>query len=85
MGDEAMLKAECDRLRKGVGLFAVASGDLSLCAYYQHSDGVGNFGPNTCSFDCIDEPECVTCEPMGGWPLQRFLAGDDDPFGEPHE
>jgi hypothetical protein len=38
-----------------------ATPNLAECRYYQ---GVGS-----CSFGCRDEPECMTCEPPGGWPV----------------
>lgn len=40
--------------------------DLSTCPYYREE--------GSCSFGCNDEPECVTCVPEGGWPLERARA-----------
>lgn len=40
--------------------------DLSTCPYFT--------GDGTCGFGCRTEPECVTCIPVEGWPLQRARA-----------
>lgn len=37
--------------------------NLGSCPYYRH------FG--LCTFGCYSEPECITCEPEGGWPPVR--------------
>lgn len=47
------------------------SGDLGGCAYYLRYMKVEGFEDGTCSFGCREEPECVTCEPEGGWPSHR--------------
>lgn len=43
--------------------------DLSTCPYYSQDGTEGAYGPNTCSFSCVDEPQCQTWEPSDGWPL----------------
>lgn len=45
--------------------------DLGGCAYYQRCIGTPGFSDGICSFGCQEEPECITCEPTGGWPSQR--------------
>lgn len=42
--------------------------DLSECAYHQKA------GDRICSFGCESEPECMTCQPSNGWPLDFALA-----------
>lgn len=44
-------------------------GDLGQCPYLPRFWNEPGHDPNaTCAFGCYDEPECVTCEPDGGWP-----------------
>lgn len=44
------------------------SPDYGTCGYYLWTKNQD--GPFlTCSFGCFEEPECITCEPDGGWPL----------------
>jgi hypothetical protein len=46
-----------------------------LCPYYaRYWCHEGHDPEAICTFGCRDEPECVTCEPTGGWPE---LADDD--------
>jgi hypothetical protein len=47
--------------------------DLSRCPYYQ-TEGLPDAERGTCQYGCRDEPECVTCEPSGGWPLARVRS-----------
>lgn len=40
--------------------------DLGLCPYFNNDpDG-------TCTYGCLTEPECVTCEPADKWPSQSL-------------
>lgn len=45
--------------------------DLSSCPYFQTMTKP-DAERGTCSFGCRDEPRCITCEPMNGWPSQRI-------------
>jgi hypothetical protein len=39
------------------------------CPYYARHYELGGYRFDAiCIFGCVDEPECVTCEPAGGWP-----------------
>ena len=50
--------------------------DFGMCPYLARWQGVAGSDPEAGCFDghCTDEPECVTCEPRGGWPSRVFLA-----------
>jgi hypothetical protein len=41
-------------------------GDLADCPYYT--------GTGSCGSGCVDEPECITCRPTGGWPSEHVVA-----------
>lgn len=46
--------------------------DLATCAYYRRANKLPGYDPEgTCSFGCVDEPACLTEEPMDGWPSVR--------------
>lgn len=63
-----------------------ADEDLGTCPYFAAchglpgADRLGENGPGTCAFGCVDEPACVTCEPAEGWP--RFPRATEAPL--PH-
>ena len=39
------------------------------CPYYARYHQLAGYKFDAiCIFSCVDEPECVTCEPVGGWP-----------------
>ena len=43
--------------------------DLGMCPYYARYESLPGHDPKaTCTFGCRDEPQCLTCEPDGGWP-----------------
>lgn len=42
--------------------------NLGACDYYRRCKGEEGFENGVCGFGCREEPECVTCEPAGGWP-----------------
>lgn len=45
------------------------------CPYYaRHHDLPGHDPEAVCSMGCRDEPACVTCEPLGGWPSSTRRA-----------
>ncbi len=44
--------------------------DLSTCPWYQR-EFPGADPEGICSFGCVDEPECQTCEPQEGWPMAQ--------------
>lgn len=52
--------------------------NLGDCPYLRRDGTEGAYGPNTCSHGCSQEPECVTCEPSGGWPSWRRWAWWND-------
>lgn len=39
-------------------------GDLSDCPYYR--------GAGKCVSGCRDEPQCITDQPLKGWPMERL-------------
>jgi hypothetical protein len=49
--------------------------DLGRCPYFRGIE------PRLCIFGCVDEPECQTYRPDGGWPSERSedmtLTGSD--------
>ena len=45
--------------------------DLGGCAYLERLAGTEGYEEGICSFGCHEEPECMTCEPEGGWPSRR--------------
>jgi hypothetical protein len=48
-----------------------ADGDLSDCPYFLR--GRPGADPNgTCSYGCHDEPNCQTCIPRDGWPIDSL-------------
>lgn len=60
--------------------------DLGSCPYFAHYYNPEENPMGTCTFGCWEEPECVTCQPEGGWagyprdpetgfPLPRQAAG----------
>lgn len=53
--------------------------DLGTCPYFARWRSTpGPFEAQAvCGFDCVDEPECVTCEPVGGWPSVTGVPDDD--------
>lgn len=44
------------------------SSDLGQCPYLERWIGSEGYGDAVCFRGCQEEPECVTCEPEGGWP-----------------
>lgn len=43
--------------------------DLGDCPYFATYAGLPWAEKGAvCSYGCWEEPECVTCEPNGGWP-----------------
>jgi len=52
----------------------VDTDDLGDCPYFARWNSIPGHNPHaTCSYGCYDEPECVTCEPHGGWPAFRTI------------
>jgi hypothetical protein len=54
--------------------------DLGLCPYFARFYSVPGHNPEgICGRlpQCHDEPQCVTCEPTGGWPSWRQLREGD--------
>lgn len=46
-----------------------------LCPYFARYNSLPGHDPEAvCTFGCRDEPQCVTCEPNGGWP--ELIDGD---------
>jgi hypothetical protein len=46
--------------------------DLGICPYYARYYAIKGYDGNAvCSFGCSDEPQCITCEPLEGWPSNR--------------
>lgn len=64
-----------DRVLVAIALFALElDGDLGQCPYLARYESLPGHDPAaTCGYGCSDEPQCVTCEPTGGWP-SRLLA-----------
>lgn len=49
--------------------------DLGECPYYARWCSVEGHDPEaTCTFGCVDEPECVTCRPSEGWAIEKEWA-----------
>lgn len=58
--------------------------DRGTCPYYQRA--MGGDPEGICSFGCVDEPMCVTCEPHNGWPSARGEILVETPAARPvHE
>jgi hypothetical protein len=58
--------------------------DLGTCPYFARHHGLPGHDPEAiCAYGCVDEPECVTCEPGEGWPSwpRRGSTGQEDTDG----
>lgn len=65
---------EIERLREALERMLDEGGnDLSGCAYYTRDEEDGD-PEGTCSYGCHEEPECITCCPLEGWPREQARA-----------
>lgn len=70
------LRVEVAELRETLDEYQ--TDDLSDCPYFARFTNQPGHDPEaTCSYGCVDEPACVTCEPSEGWPIQRLRAENE--------
>lgn len=54
--------------------------NLGDCPYLARWNALPGHDPEaTCAYGCSDEPDCVTCQPSGGWPVPRHLVPVSEP------